>query len=98
MAASSSPPIGNGGIAVVAFYDASQDAILITNPTAASYASIPIVVQNLGLTSPQATLYQIVNGQSINSSSLALTPQGAGYTATIAVPPYSVQAISLKGQ
>jgi hypothetical protein len=57
-----------------------------------------VVAQNLGLTSPQATLYQIVNGQSINSSSLALTPQGAGYTATIAVPPYSVQAISLKGQ
>jgi hypothetical protein len=98
MAASSSPAVGNGGIAVVAFYDASQDAILITNPTGASYASIPIVVQNLGLTSPQATLYQIVNGLSINSSSLALTAQGATYTATIAVPPYSVQAISLKGQ
>ncbi|MGI8772229.1 MAG: choice-of-anchor D domain-containing protein [Acidobacteriaceae bacterium] len=98
LAASISPPISDGGIAVTAFYDATQDAILITNPTASSYPAMPVVAQNLGLTSPQATLFQIVNGQSINSSSVALTAQGATYTATIAVPPYSVQAISLKGQ
>jgi hypothetical protein len=71
---------------------------VIVNPTGTSYSQLPIVANNLGISSPQATLYQVVNGASINSSSVSLTQQGSGYTATIDVPPHSVQAISLKGQ
>jgi hypothetical protein len=98
MAASINPPTGAGGPVITAFYNTTQDAILITNPTSSTYSNVPVTMQNVGFGTPQATLYQIVNGASINSSSLALTPQGTAYSATISIPPYSVQAISLKGQ
>ncbi len=98
LAPSVTPPAGGGGLVVSAFYNDSQDAILITNPTGTDYAQVQVSLQNTGYSAPQATLYQIVNGSSINSSSLALTPQGSNFTANIAVPRYSVQAISLKGQ
>src|SRR4029077_5599305 len=89
MAKTVAPPVGGGGLAVTAFYTASKNAILITNPTAAHYAQIPVSLQNLGFGAPKATLYQIVNGALINSTSLALTPQTSGYTVTIDIPPYS---------
>jgi Glycosyl hydrolases family 39 len=98
MAKSVSPPSGGGGLIVTAFYNASQDAMLIVNPTATNYTGIPLSFQNTGFASPNATLYQIVNGSTINSSSVALTAAGSGYTTTISIPAYSVQAVSLKGQ
>lgn len=97
LAKSVTPPTGGGGIAVSAFYNASQDSVIIVNPTAVSYSQVPVSFQNVGFTTPSAMLYQIVNGASINSSSLPLTTQGSGFSATISVPPYSVQGISLKG-
>ncbi len=98
LAASVTPPAGGGGLVVTAFYNPSQDAILITNPTGTDFSQVQVSLQNTGYTAPQATLYGIVNGSSITSSSLSLSPQGANFTANIAVPRYSVQAISLKGQ
>ena len=98
MAKSVTPPSGGGGLIMTAFYTASQDAMLIVNPTATSYSAIPLSFQNTGFASPNATLYQIVNGSMINSSSVALTAAGSGYTTTISIPAYSVQAVSLKGQ
>ena len=83
---------------MTAFYTATQDGMLIVNPTATSYSSIPLSFQNTGFASPNATLYQIVNGSMINSSSVSLSAAGSGYTTTISVPAYSVQAVSLKGQ
>jgi len=97
MAKTVAPPVGGGGLAVTAFYTASKDSILITNPTAVHYSQIQVSVQNVGYGSPSATLYQIVNGAMINSSSLALTQQGSSYTAIIDVPPYSVQGIAVTG-
>ena len=97
MAKSISPPTGGGGLAVTAFYTASQDAIVITNPTGTGYPQIQVSLQNVGFGTPQATLYQIVNGAMINSTSLALTPQGTGYSATVSISAYSVNAISVKG-
>ncbi len=96
LAKSVTPPTGGGGIVVSAFYNASQDSVIIVNPTAVSYAQIPVNLQNVGFATPSAVLYQIVNGASINSSSLTLTTQGSGFSTTISVPPYSVQGISLK--
>jgi hypothetical protein len=98
MAKSIAPSTGAGGIAVTAFYNASQDAVYIVNPTATSYSQIPVSLQNLGFATPNATLYRIVNGASISSTSLPLTTQGANFGAAIDIPAYSVQAISVKGQ
>lgn len=97
MAKSITPPTAGGGLAVTAFYNASQDAIVITNPTSFAYPQIQVRMQNVGFGAPHAMLYQIVNGALINSSSLAETPQGKDYSVTFSVPAYSVQAISVKG-
>ena len=98
MAKSVSPPSGGGGIVTTGFTTSTQDAVLITNPTSTAYSHIPVVLENVGYSSPLATLYQIVGGARINSSSIPLTANGSGYTTTIDVPAYSVQAISVKGQ
>lgn len=98
MAKSVSPLASGGGMVATAFYNSTQDAIVITNPTAIAYTQIPVSLQNVGFTSPTATLYQIVNGATINSFSLSLTQQGSGYTTMIDVPAYSVQGISVKAQ
>lgn len=96
MAASISPPTGGGGIAVTAFYTPNKDSVLVVNPTSNSYQQITVNLQNLGYNSPQATLYQIVNGNAINPSTLALSGNGSSYTATISVPAYSVLGISIQ--
>ena len=97
LASSVQPGTAAGGPVVTAFYDATQDAILITNPTSTDYGAVPVTLNNVGFGSPAATLYQIVNGASINSSSLSLSAQGSGFTTTVNLTPYSVQAISLRG-
>jgi hypothetical protein len=97
MAASVSPTAGSGGPVSTAFYTSNQDSILIVNPTSTNYTEIAVTAQNVGFSSPLATLYQIVNGQSIAASNLTLTPSGAAYTATISLPPYSVMGISIVG-
>lgn len=96
MAASVSPASDGGGIETTAFYTSSQDSVLIVNPTAQDYSNITVTLQNVGLSSPQAVLYQIVNGNQITSSSLQLMPSGTNYTATISVPAYTVMAIAVQ--
>ena len=96
MAKSISTPIGGGGLATTAFYTASQDAVVIINPTSTSYPQITVTFANPGFTTTQGTLYQIANGTQINSTNISFAVQGASRTTTIDVPPYSVQAISLK--
>lgn len=96
MAASITPPTGGGGIAVTAFYTHNKDSILIVNPTSTSYQQMTVNLLNIGYTSPQATLYQIVNGNTINPSTLALSANGSAYTATITVPAYTVMGISIQ--
>ncbi len=96
MAKSISTPTGGGGLATTAFYTAAQDAVVITNPTSTSYPQLAITLANPGLNGTQGTLYTIVNGEQINASSISFSVQGSNLTTTIDVPPYSVQAISLK--
>lgn len=98
MAPSVSPAVSAGGIVTTAFYTPTQDSMLIVNPTGSSYSGITVTVQNAGFSSPQAVLYQIVNGNQITSSSLQLTAANGGYTATISVPAYTVMAIAIQGQ
>jgi hypothetical protein len=96
-----SPPTTAGGLAVSGFYTTTkdQDTIFIVNPTATSYPQVSIEAQNTGYTSPTGTLYQIVNGQSISPSvqALAPSPGETTYTATIAVPAYTVLALAIQG-
>ena len=96
MAKSISTPTGGGGLATTAFYTPTQDAIVIVNPTPTSYAAIPVTFANPGISSTQGTLYTVQNGAQINASNISFATQGTSLSATIAVPPYSVQAISLK--
>jgi len=96
MAKTLSTPTGGGGLATTAFYTASQDALVITNPTSSAYSQISVTFANPGFASTQGTLYSIQDGARINSSAISFSVQGTSLTTTIAVPPYSVQAISLQ--
>jgi hypothetical protein len=96
MARSISTPTGGGGLATTAFYTPAQDAIVITNPTPISYPAITVTFANPGISSTQGTLYTIEYGAQINASNISFATQGTSRSATIPVPPYSVQAISLK--
>ena len=96
MAKSISTPTGGGGLATTAFYTSTQDSIVIINPTATSYPQITVTFANPGFSDAQGTLYQIQNGSQINSTPISFSSQGTNRTATIEVPPYSVQAIAFK--
>jgi Glycosyl hydrolases family 39/Abnormal spindle-like microcephaly-assoc'd, ASPM-SPD-2-Hydin len=96
MAKSISPPTLGNGLVVTAFNTTTLDAIVLVNPTSYTFTNMPINALNTGLTSPVGTLYQIVNGQSIQSSTLSLQSQsGSSYSTSVTIGPHSVQAISL---
>lgn len=96
MAKSVSPPTLGNGIVVTAFYTNSLDAIVIINPNQNTLSNVTVNLENTGLASAQGTLYQIVNGQSIQSAPATLQNQtGTSYTTTVTIGPYSVQAISI---
>jgi hypothetical protein len=95
MAKSISTPTGGGGLATTAFYTASKDAIVITNPTSTPYTQITVTFANPGLSGTQGTLYKITNGSQVDTSPISFSVQGTSVTTTINVPPYSVQAVSL---
>ena len=96
MAKSISTPTGGGGLATTAFYTPTQDALVIINPTPTSYLAINVTFANPGFPDTQGTLYTIQNGAQINATNISFATSGTSRTTTIAVPPYSVQAISLK--
>jgi hypothetical protein len=96
MAKTVSPGTLGNGLVVTAFYTKGLDAIVIINPNQNTLTNVTVNLNNTGLTSAQGTLYQIVNGQSIQSSSAPLQSQtGTSYTTTVTIGPYSVQAISI---
>jgi Glycosyl hydrolases family 39 len=90
----SSVPAGRS-IAATAFYTSKQDSILIANPTSTSYSDI-LRIQNVGFSSPAATLYQVVGGKSISKTALKLTESAGVYTAPITIPPNTVLGIAIK--
>lgn len=96
MANSVSPATLGNGLVVTAFYTKNLDAIVLINPNQNTLSNVSVNLNNTGLTSAQGTLYQIVNGQSIQSSPVSLQNQtGTSYTTTVTIGPYSVQAISI---
>jgi hypothetical protein len=97
-----SPATLGNGLVVTAFYttipsnQSKVDAIVLINPTPNTLDDVTVTANNTGLTSPAGMLYQIVNGQSIQSSSVSLQSQGGtSYSTTVTLPAYSVQAISI---
>jgi hypothetical protein len=96
MAKSISTPTGGGGLATTAFYTSGQDAVVIANPTSTSYPQITVTLANPGFSDTQGTLYQIQNGAEISSTPISFSAAGTSRSTTIAVPPYSVQAITFK--
>jgi hypothetical protein len=96
MANSISPAYLGNGLVVTAFYTTNLDAIVLINPTGETLNNVPITISNSGLSSASGTLYQIENGQTINSSSVSLrSTGGTSYATNVTLQPYSVQAISI---
>jgi hypothetical protein len=96
MAKSVAPATLGNGLVVTAFYTTHLDAIVIINPNQNTLSNMPVTLNNTGLSSAQGTLYQIVNGQSIQSSTVTLQNQtGTSYSTTLTIGPYSVQAITI---
>ncbi len=96
MAKSVVPGSSGGGLQMTAWYTASQDAVMIVNPTSANNSDVTINLQNVGFTSPQGVFYRIVNGEQIDSTPITLTQSGNGYSATVNVPAYSVAGITIQ--
>jgi hypothetical protein len=70
MATSISTPTGGGGLATTAFYTATQDAIVITNPTSASYPAINVTFSNPGVSASRDMLWIIEIGTQNNASTI----------------------------
>jgi hypothetical protein len=97
MAQSISPPQSGNGLIVTAFFTAGVDAIVLVNPTSETISNVPVNIANTGYSSAQATLYRIVNGQSIQSSSLSLkSTGGTSYATDVTLGPNSVAAIAIR--
>jgi len=96
MASSISPATKGNGLVVTAFYTTNVDAIVLINPTADPLNDLTVTANNTGIASASGTQYRIVNGQSIQSSSVSLQSQGGtSYSTTVDIPAYSVQAIAI---
>jgi Abnormal spindle-like microcephaly-assoc'd, ASPM-SPD-2-Hydin/Glycosyl hydrolases family 39 len=99
MANTISPGTLGNGLVVTAFFTTANppgDAIVLINPTANSLDNITVTANNTGIASASGTLYQIVNGQSIQSSSVSPQSQGGtSYSFTVSIPAYTVEAISI---
>jgi hypothetical protein len=97
MAQTVSPTTSGNGLVVTAFFTAGVDAIVLSNPSGETLNNIPVNIANTGFSSGTGTLYQIVNGQSIQSSSLSLqSTGGTSYSTSVSVPPYGVVAIAIR--
>ncbi len=97
MAQSITPAQSGNGLVVTAFFTAGLDAIVLINPTPDTISNMPVNVSNTGYSSAQATLYRIVNGQSIQSSSLSLrSTGGTSYSTDVTLGPNSVAAIAIR--
>lgn len=90
------PELGNG-LVVTAFFTSNQDSIVLINSTSDTLTNVPINIANTGFAGASATVYRIVNGDSIQSSSISLKSQGGtSYSTQLTLAPNSVQAIAIR--
>jgi hypothetical protein len=95
MASSVSPLASGSGLAVSAFYTGDRDSILIVNPTGSIFSET-VNASYAGFGTPMATLYEVVGGKAINTTSLSLSHSGATYSAKISIPAYTALGIAIK--
>jgi Glycosyl hydrolases family 39 len=91
MANSVSPAAAASGLAATAFWSASQDDIVVVNPTSTSYNSVTIVANNPGFAIGNVTEFLLnSSNQTISSSTLS-----ASSTVNVSIPAYTVVAIQI---
>jgi hypothetical protein len=82
---------------VTAFFTSNLDSIVLINSTPETLTNVPVNIANTGFSGATATLYRIVNGDSIQSSFVSLkSTGGTSYSAEITMAPNSVQAIAIR--
>jgi hypothetical protein len=87
----------NADLHVAAFYTPTADTIVIVNTSSNDYANIPVLANNPGGSSAQATTYLLNAGNpQIATESTPLTASGSGFVATVSIPAHSVLALSLQ--
>ncbi len=95
LAPSVSPAPDAPDLAVTGFYTRNQNSVLIVNPTGQSYSEL-VILENAGLSAPDAVAYRVVDGRSISHDALTVTQSGTVYTIEVNIPAYSVLGISLR--
>lgn len=82
---------------VSAFYTSNKMSIVIANPTATDTAALTVKFQNSGaLNASAATMYTLNQANPhIAGKAVALTTLTDGFKTSVAVPHYSVVAISV---
>ena len=97
MAASISPREAGNGLVVTAFFTSSADSIVLINSTQDTLTNVPVSIVNSGINGASATMYRIVNGDSIQSSSVSLKSSGGtSYSTEVTLAPNSVQAVAIR--
>lgn len=98
MAKSISPLPSTSGLAATAFWSASQDSVVVVNPSSTSYSSVKVVAQNPGFTIGHATAYLLnsthktITASTLTLSNVATPPSSS---VTVSVPAYSVIVVKL---
>jgi len=97
MALSVSAANTRSGLLATAFYNSTQDTIVVVNPTNTSYSSVTVVANNAGFSSAVGTLFILDQANPhIARQSLVLAGSSTGeFAATIAVPAYSTVAVTI---
>lgn len=96
MAASVSPINTQSGLLATAFYTATQDALVIVNPTGTNYSSVQVVAHNAGYATAKGTLFLLNSAHAkIAAQPLTLSPITGGFSASVSVPAYSTVGVSI---
>jgi PKD repeat protein len=97
MAASVSSVGAATGTVTTAFFNASQNAIVIINPSSSDLSQVSVTAKNPGFTSAVGSEY-LLNRQNprIATMPLSLTTVSGGFAATVDVPAYSTLVVVLR--
>ena len=98
MAAAVSPASTASGLSATAFYRDGANAVVVANPTSATYRAVTVNFQNPGLTSVSGKMYLLdaLHGE-IATEPVSFSSTSGNYTTMVAVPAYSTVALSMKG-
>jgi hypothetical protein len=96
MAASVSPASTTWGLTATAFYTNKGDDVVVINPTSTWYSAVTVAFYNPGLRAGTATVYLLDRSHgTIATEYVSLRAISGGYSARVAVPPYSTVAVAV---